>query len=270
MPDLTILQELLRKFTLALPNVAGAIAILLIGWIVSKMLTKTLRKILAKAGFDKLSDKLNSIDLVQRANLHFTPSAFIAKIVYYFLMLIFIVAATDVLGMPTFSNLVTNIINYIPQFVTAMVLLVAGLLLADAVRKTAKTACDSLGIPSASIISGFAFWFIFLTVGVSALAQAGLDTQFIMSNLTVLLGGGVLAFALGYGFASKNIVANFLASFYSKNKVKIGDIVMIDGIKGMVIFMDNSSLTLQSEGKKVVLPLSKLTSEKVEIFESQD
>src|SRR5690606_34179735 len=98
MPDLTILQELLRKFTLALPNVAGAIAILLIGWIVSKMLTKTLRKILAKAGFDKLSDKLNSIDLVQRANLHFTPSAFIAKIVYYFLMLIFIVAATDVLG----------------------------------------------------------------------------------------------------------------------------------------------------------------------------
>ncbi|HMR42829.1 MAG TPA: mechanosensitive ion channel, partial [Saprospiraceae bacterium] len=108
------------------------------------------------------------------------------------------------------------------------------------------------------------------TVGVSALAQAGLDTRFIMSNLTVLLGGGVLAFALGYGFASKNIVANFLASFYSKNKVKIGDIVMIDGIKGMVIFMDNSSLTLQSEGKKVVLPLSKLTSEKVEIFESQD
>ncbi|MEK7257075.1 MAG: mechanosensitive ion channel domain-containing protein, partial [Bacteroidota bacterium] len=86
--------------------------------------------------------------------------------------------------------------------------------------------------------------------------------------LTVILGGVVLAFAIGYGFASKDTMANFLASFYSKNKVKIGDIVSVDGSKGRVIAMDSASLTLQGDGKIIVIPLKKLTSEKVEIFPS--
>jgi hypothetical protein len=63
-------------------------------------------------------------------------------------------------------------------------------------------------------------------------------------------------------------MANFLASFYSKNKIKIGDIINIDGSKGKVIAMDNASLTLQSDGKITVIPLKKLTSEKVEIFQN--
>ena len=61
-------------------------------------------------------------------------------------------------------------------------------------------------------------------------------------------------------------MANFLASFYSKNKVKVGDIIHLDGSTGKVIDIDSTSLTLQGDGKKIVIPLRKLTSEKVEII----
>jgi small-conductance mechanosensitive channel len=78
-----------------------------------------------------------------------------------------------------------------------------------------------------------------------------------------------MAFAIGYGCASKDTMANFLASFYSKNKVRVGDYVQIDGSKGRVIAMDSTSITLQGEGKIIVIPLSKLTSDKVEIFSNE-
>ncbi|MCY7327993.1 MAG: mechanosensitive ion channel family protein, partial [Saprospiraceae bacterium] len=81
-----------------------------------------------------------------------------------------------------------------------------------------------------------------------------------------------LAFAFGYGLASRDLVANYLAGFYNRNKVRLGDDVRIIGVRGKVVLMDATSLILQTPERAIVIPLSKLTTEKVEIFypEGQD
>ena len=106
-------------------------------------------------------------------------------------------------------------------------------------------------------------------MGVSALGQASIDTNFIRSNLTVLLGGIVFAFAIGYGLASRTTVENFFASFYGKSKIELGKTVEIEGVKGRVIRMNNTSFTIQTEGAKVIFPLSKLTTERVTVFDEE-
>lgn len=266
MPGMEILNELLTNLALGLPKVMLALLLFFIGWLVAKFVSRLLKKLLGKLGLDELGEKLNEIDLLKKSKFVLEPSQVLSKIVYYLLLLIFLVAATDVLQMEALSQLVSSIINYIPQLITALILVVIGLLLADLIQKGVRSATESLGIPSGNIISGFIFWFVFLTVGVSALSQAGIDTDFIKSNLTVVLAGGVLAFALGYGLASKEIVGNFLAAFYHKNKINQGDLIRIEGIKGKVIEKDRTSFTLQTETGKVVLPLRKLTTENIEIF----
>jgi uncharacterized protein YacL len=173
-----------------------------------------------------------------------------------------------VLGMPVVSQMVSDLIAYLPRLLSALVLFVLGIYLAEFVKNIVQATCNALGIPSAKIIANFVFYLIFLTLTISALAQASIETSLITSNLTVILGGVILAFAIGYGFASRDTMANFLASFYSKNKVKVGDFIAIDGSKGKVVAMDSSSITLQGDGKIIVIPLKKLTSEKVEIFTS--
>ena len=110
-----------------------------------------------------------------------------------------------------------------------------GIYLAEFLKNIVLVACNSLAIPSAKIIANFVFYLVFLTLTISALAQANIETGLITSNLIVILGEVILDFAIGCGFASKGTMANFLASFYSKNKVKIGDVVNIDGSKGKVI-----------------------------------
>ena len=265
----TILTDLLSQFARAIPSIMGAIFVLLVGWMIAKAIAKLMLRILKGLGIDQLAERLNEIEMISKANFEIKPSAFISKLFYYILLLIFTVAATDILGVEAVSDLMSQLIQYVPRLLSALILLVIGILLADFIKGIVHTTCKSLGIPSGNIISSFVFWFIFLTVLVSAMSQAAIDTDFIKSNLTVLIGGIVLAFALGYGFASKDMMANFLASFYSKNKFRIGDTISIAGMKGKIMEIDNTSLILNTDNRRIIIPLHKLTSETVEIFDSE-
>lgn len=263
------LQKLLDAFIQTAPKMLGALTIFIVGWLIAKIATGLVKKLLEKSGIDKIGDQVNNIEVFKKANFEFKLSEVVSKILYYTLLLIFAVGAVDVLGMESLSNLVSDLINYVPKLITAMALLLIGALLADAVAGIAKSTFKTLGIPSAGIISSLIFWLIFLTIGVSALGQASIDTDFIRSNLTVLLGGIVFAFAIGYGLASRSTVENFFASFYGKSKIQLYSIIEIEGVKGTVVELNNTSFTIQTEDAKVIFPLSKLNTEKITIFESE-
>lgn len=261
-----LIKELLLKFARAVPNFVGAIAVIIIGWIISRIVAKAVRKVLSKVGLDKLAEKLNDIEIIQKSNIRIVPSVVISKILYYILLLIFTVAATEMLGMPAVSQLMSDILNYVPSLISATIVFVLGLFIADFIKDLIDTTCKSLGIPAGKFIANFVFYFLLITVAMSALSQAKIDTAFITANLSIILAGIVAAFAIGYGFASRDLVANLIASFYSKKKVNIGDVIGIEGVKGTIVAMDNNSFTIQAEDKMVIIPLSKLTSEKIEIY----
>lgn len=263
---INILEEVLLKFASSASTILRAAIVLFVGWIVARIVSKALGKILEAIKIDRYGDKINDTEFAQKAGFKIRLSNFISKLIFWVLMLIFIIMANEVLGMEVISNMVADLLNYLPRLLSALVLFVLGIYLAEFVKNIVQAACNALAIPSAKIIATFVFYLVFLTLTISALAQASIDTALITSNLTVILGGVILAFAIGYGFASRDTMANFIASFYSKNKVSIGDVISVDGSKGKVIAMDSASITLQAETKIIIVPLKKLTSETVEIF----
>ena len=250
-----------------LPRLFGGVVFIVIGFIVAKYLSKIVAKVSRRLGVDKLGAQLNKIEMIENANFSIHLSKILAKIVYYFTALIFLVAATDVIGMPALSDLFNDILNWIPNLLVALVILAVGIVFADFLKGIIHTACTSFGIPSAKLISMFAFYFLLINIVISALAQAQVDTSFISSNLSILIGGAALAFAIAYGLASKSVLANFLTSHYSADKLHIGDMIRIDGHEGEITDMDRSSLTLKTKGKKVLIPLHKISSETIEFLE---
>jgi small-conductance mechanosensitive channel len=190
----------------------------------------------------------------------------LSKMVYYMMLLIFLVLATDILQMPALSKLVSSAIEFFPNLLVALVIMVAGLLGADALRKTLLTTLVSFGIPSAKVIASFVFYLIFITVFIMALSQLGINTAFLAQNISIILGGAVFAFALGYGLASKDVVANLLGSSYSKNKLNIGDTITIDGHTGQIINMDKTSVTIETEKSLITIPLNKLLNQAFEVM----
>ena len=248
------------------PKFIGALLLLFLGWFLGRMIARFFQKLLERIGADKLGDRLNQIDFIARSPVKLKPSTMVGKFLYYLIFIFFFMAATDTMGITAVSDMISKIFEYLPRILSALVVFVIGILFADMLKKLVHTACASLNIPAAGLIANFVFYFVFINVAMITLSQAGIDTNFIQDNLSIILAGIVGAFAVGYGYASRPLVGNLLAAYYNKNKVKVGDIISIDGVKGKIVAMDNSTMTLDADDRKIVVPLNKLSSEKYEIF----
>lgn len=255
------LGNMVSSLMSGIPRIATALVIFIIGLIIAKIISKFFKKLLIKINIDQIGEKLNEIAIVSKANLKIVFSTILSTVLYYTVVVFFLILAADILAMPAITNLVSQIFLLIPKLLVALVLLVIGILFSEIIRKVVYTALKSIGIPSANIIATFLFYFLFINFALSALKQAQINTEILSQNISILIGGIVLAFAIGYGLASKSVVANFLASFYSKGKINIGDRVTLDGVTGQIIEMDTTSISIQTENSIVVMPMS-MTSEK--------
>lgn len=261
-----VFTELVNRFSEAAPKILFALLILVVGRVIAGFFRRIVRRVLALAGIDRLAERLNDIDLVQRTGVRIALSAVAGQMVFYLLMLAFIIFATDVLGVPAITDMVRDLIDYLPALFSAFVLFLLGLFLSDMIRSIVQGTCQSMGIPSARLIGTVVFYFLFITVAVSALAQAKINTGFIAANLTVIVGALALAFTVGYGLAARELVANYIASHYNRDKVQVGQDVRIAGVRGKVVHIDATSLILQTPERAIIVPMSKMMTEKVEIF----
>lgn len=266
MEILEVLKEQLYGLAAVLPVLLKAGVLLLLGVVLAKILRQAVSKLIAVIGLDSLADKINDVELVQKSGYELKLSKFLGALVYYFTLLVFIMAAVEALGMQMISDLMADFINYIPQAFTAFVVLLLGLFFADFIKKIVYGACRSLNIASGALISSVIFYFIFLNILLISLQQAKLQTNFMENNITVILAGVALAFAIGYGLASKDAMANLLAAYYNKGRLEIGDEISVEGLRGEIIEMNNTAITLRSADTDVIVPFHKLSSKGLIIY----
>lgn len=248
----------------ALPNVLGAMSLLIIGIILAKILSGIVGRILITLKVDTLSEKLKDIELLSSFNIKI--SQVIKKFVYWIVLLIFLTAASEVVGLDTVSQGISAFLAYIPHLLSAVLFFMAGIFLANVIQKVVTAACESLNINGSRMIGLFIFYFLAIIISISSLNQAGIDTAVITQNITLAMGAIFLAFAIGYGFASKDIMANLLAAFYSRDKFTVGQTIKVGDVSGIIIKMDSTSVTLDAGDRHIVLPLSRLLNSTVEIL----
>jgi hypothetical protein len=260
------LSNMLSGMVSDIPKLIIAMIILVVGYIKTSMAKKVVSSALQKAKLDQFGDKLNQIDILAKNNVEIKLSALLGKMVYYMIMLVFAMAAVGALDMPVLAELIQYFIKFVPNLITAFIILIAGLLLGDTLNNIVTATCKSKGRPSANIIGSFVFYFIIINVIIVALSQAQINTDFFAQNISITTAGGVLAFTIGYGFASKDLVASFLASYYTKDKLNIGDKVTLNGVTGVITNVDKSSVTMTSDQKDVIIPLNKILQDNIEIY----
>lgn len=263
---LATLTKLINQFVEFVPRFIFAAFILLIGYLVAKGLAIVIKKVLEKIGFDKIGTKLNEISIVKQLQTEIKLSEVVSQVVYYFIFLGFITDAARTLGVGAITGLVEKLVNFVPQLIVAAIMLQIGVLISEAIKNAVVSVCKSFNVPSAKLIGNLAFTFFLIITIISALGQAGVNTELLESSFNLILGGIILAFAVGYGFASRDILANILSSFYAKNRYQEGQNIKIDDIKGVITHIDNTSITLQTERSSMVIPLQSLQSKNVEIF----
>jgi hypothetical protein len=259
-------NNLINQFADFVPRLIYCIVILVVGYLVAKFVSLLVKNILERVGFDRIGDKLNEISIVKQLKTEIKLSEIIAKVLYYFILLIFLPIATETLGVDAITNMVLSLVGFIPQLIAAAIMLQVGIMLADAVKGAVVTLCKSFNIPSAKLIGNLIFAFFVIITFISSLGQIGINTELIESSFVMIIGGVVAAFSLGYGFASRDVLSNMISSFYSRNKYKEGQRIKIDEMEGVITKIDNMSVTIQSDDRYTIIPLQLFQSKSVEIF----
>src|SRR5579859_3031093 len=122
------LNDAVKLILTFIPRLVGFLVILIVGLIIATVISKALTLVLRKIGFDRLANRIGLARFEQRMGISLDPAGLLGKIVYWFLLLIFLVPAADALGLPAVSNILNQLIAYIPNVFVAILVLFLGTL----------------------------------------------------------------------------------------------------------------------------------------------
>ncbi|MDO5980979.1 mechanosensitive ion channel family protein [Flavivirga spongiicola] len=259
------LSKMWLEITDIFPNIIGTIIVLFIGWLVTKLIVKVIKKALKFAKVNKLDDAINEIEVVEGKNLNFDTVKVISNFVKWVMYIMLLIMASDIMNLTMISEQISNLLGYLPQLFSALVIFTVGLILANVIKKGLKAFFESMDLSGAKIISQIVFFIILIFTSITALNQAGVNTEIITQNLTLILGAFLLAFALAFGFGAQKVVGDVLKAFYTRKIYEIGQVIEFNNIKGEVETIDSISITLKTEEGKLVVPIKDIVESQVKI-----
>lgn len=263
--NLTIIQDLWTKFLNVLPKILLAIALVILAWIIIKVMNFILKRLLRITKLDSITTKLNEAELFGKNDYKVVPSKIILKFVKYLLILIFVVIASELLGLKSVSEGIGNFIAYLPILISALLIFVFGVYIASLIKKAIKKSFKSLELSGSNLVSNIAFYLIVIIVSITALNQAGIDTDIITNNLTLILGSVLISFTIAFGLGSRDVILRLIFGFYSRRNFEIGQHIKTNEIEGVIQQIDNICITIKTNEGVVVLPIKDFVNKKVEI-----
>ena len=262
------LEGMARTVLSVVPRVLAALIILALGWLIARLISRGLARLLQAAGFDRVAGRVGATQLLKRANVQLRPSTLLGRFIYYVLLLVVIITAADTVGWTAVSTEISKLLGYLPRLLSALVFFVVGSYIAGFIRDLLRGAAGSLGISAGRIISSVVYYLLMLIITLTALEQGGVDTSIITSNLLVIVGSVTLAGAIAYGLASRDVLTNILAGFFTRRAVRVGQLIEVDGQRGRVISMSGLSITLQvSPTERLILPSQLLITHPIRIID---
>ena len=253
-----------QEIAKALPNIIAAIVVLLFGWLITKLILYITKKTLKLTKIEKLEEKINEIEFFGNKHLKVNITKVILTIVKWTMIVIFLIIVSDILNLKIISEQISNLLSNLPRLLSALVLFVLGLLLAN-FKNAIKSFFESLELSGAKIISQIAFVILLIFVSLTSLNQAGVNTEIITNNLTLILGAFLLSFTLALGFGAQPVVGDLFRTFYARKTYEVGQIIEYRGIVGEVEAIDNIALILKTVDSKLVIPIKNIVESEIKI-----
>lgn len=200
----------LNTFLAAIPRIIGFAVVLIVGWIISSLLARGVEALLHAVRFNDLARRSGFAGFVGKMGVRDDASGVIASIVKWFVRLIALVVAFDMLGLPAVSGVLQQLLLWLPNLVVALVVLVLGGLAANALSQLVRGATAGAGFTNPEIlatVTKVAVWSFAIVV---ALTQLGIATTLIHTMVIGLVGALALATGLAFGLGGRDRAAQLL------------------------------------------------------------
>ncbi|HPN54999.1 MAG TPA: hypothetical protein PLB52_03670 [Candidatus Moranbacteria bacterium] len=198
------------RFIEYLPTVIGALLVFLLGVIIASVLGKLVERLFKLARIDQAVDRIKLGEKMKEHGIEITFSHFFGKVVQWFLVLVFLMAATDILGLKQVTNYLNSIILYLPNVIVATIILTIAFLLGSITYAIVRSSTKAAGVMSATLLATIIKWSIIIFGLLAALIQLGIAVSLVNTIFIGLVAAISLAAGLAFGLGGKEEAALIL------------------------------------------------------------
>ena len=199
------------------PNLIVAIVILVLGWLIGALLGRAIAQVFKSLKIDDALRRAGLESFLRRGGVNLDSGAFIGALVKWFVVVMFLIAAFDVLGLVQVNLFLQEVVlGYLPRVLAAaLVLLVAGVI-GDVTGRVVVTAARTAGVHSAHFAGAIAKWAIWIFAILVALSQLGIAAAFSQTLFTGIVIAISLALGLSFGLGGQEAAGRFLERLRSE------------------------------------------------------
>lgn len=201
-----------------LPAVIGALILLLIGFMLGRGLRAAAQRLLGVMRLDDYTEKFGFNEILSRVGFGRSPSFIIGFLVYWLIVLVFIVSASNVLQLTVVSELLENFVLFIPKLIASILILFGGLVFGHFVAQIVGNAAMTNNVRGGEMLGKIGSLIVIIFSCLMALQHLGIDTQLLGSSFQIILGAVGLAAAIAFGMGGRDVAADIIKNFLKANK----------------------------------------------------
>jgi len=213
-------QTIWSGFITFLPQFLGALIVFFIGLIIANGLGALVAQVINSIKLDKLLEKLGINRFFERAGWRLNSGSFLGALVKWFVAIIFILAAADILKLYGLTSFLSEILLYIPNIIMAVLIMVAAIVLGNFLRHLVLGSVKSAKLYSSKLMAAITWWSVLIFGFFAALLQLGLAVSIINTLITgfiamIAIGGGI-----AFGLGGKEYAAHLISKFRERIEEK--------------------------------------------------
>lgn len=206
------LLDLWERFVTFVPVLIGAVLVFVIGWIIAvaigNLVTRILKAIHVNDAFERIAGLRSGL---HRAGLELNVSGFIGGLVRWFLIIVSLLAASDILGLQAVSKFFYDVIQYIPNIVVASLMVVIGVIAGSFAHRVVNASVATARFPHGRKAAALAKWSVYVFSSIAALSQLGVFQVIIQPALIGFFAMIAIAGGISFGLGGKEIAEKILA-----------------------------------------------------------
>lgn len=206
------LGDLWKGFLSFIPALIGAIIVFIIGWFIAIGIGKLVAEILKKLQFNRLFEKEGMKKALEKAEIKIDAAGFIGAIIKWVLVIVFLLAAVEILGLVQFAGFLKDVLAYIPNVVAAALIFVVAVIIADILEKVIKAAVEGMKARYAQMAGTIVKWAIWVFAILAILMQLKVAPALVQTIFTGFIALIVIASGIAFGLGGKDFAAEVLES----------------------------------------------------------
>ncbi|MFM9435651.1 flagellar biosynthesis protein FliQ [Janthinobacterium sp. CG_23.3] len=215
---MTSLAAAMAMFFSSIPKIIGFAVILIAGWLIAAVIEKAVAALLRTVKFNDLSQRSGFSDFVQKMGTGSDASGMIGMVVKWFVRLVALVVAFDALGLPAVSDVLRQLLLWLPNVVVALVVLVIAGLAARALSSLVRGAAAEGGLGNPDLLAKVASGLIWAFGIVVAVNQIGIATTLVNTLFMAVVGALALALGLSFGLGGRETAAQIVRNWYHRGQ----------------------------------------------------